>query len=299
MDRFLELQSFRAVVEKGSFVRAAESLGGSKAAVSRRVAELEARVGVRLLNRTTRKVSLTEEGRIFNERAGELLEGLRQAEEELASRGAAVSGALRISAPVSYGMETLAPLWAGFMRKHPEVRLEVELSDRVVDLVEEGFDLAVRIGRLADSGLVARRVAQERLRLVAAPGWAERHGSPRRPKDLTGKPAAIYTLGAFAGDWEFEGPSGEKESGRVEAVAKSNAGDVCAALARSGVCAALQPSFVVEKDLRSGALVELLPGWKGRELGVHAVCPSRKHMAPRVRAMMDYLAEALGGAQRG
>jgi len=184
MDKFLEMQTFASVVDAGSFVRAAEALDMSKAAVSRYVADLEGRLGARLLHRTTRKLSLTEEGRAFHARCKALLGELEEAEAEITASATRASGLVKINVPVTFGILHLAPLWSDFMAANPRVTLDVTLSDRVVDLVDEGYDLAVRIGSLPNSSLVSRKLTSTRMVLCASPAYLKKHGRPKHPADL-------------------------------------------------------------------------------------------------------------------
>ena len=184
MDRFLEMRTFVQVVDTGSFVGAAEPLDMSKAAVSRYVADLEARLGVRLLHRTTRRLSLTEDGEVFYLRCKELLGGLDAAEAEVTARSGDAIGQLRVNAPVSFGILYLAPVWAAFKARHPQVSFDVTLSDRVVDIVEEGFDLAIRITQLQNTSLISRRLASTRMVLCASPTYLARQGTPVHPSEL-------------------------------------------------------------------------------------------------------------------
>ncbi len=291
MDRYTEMQTFVAVVDAGSFVGAADALQMSKTAVSRVVGALEARLGTRLLQRTTRRLSLTPEGALFVERCRELLDGVRDAEAELSTRTGEVIGELRLSAPVTFGLDHLAPLWPAFMARHPRLTLDVTLTDRFVDLVDEGVDLAVRIGQLQASSLVSRRLASTRLVLCASPEYLARHGTPRTPADLAGHTTFAYKLLASGDQWPFEGPDGPLTV-KVNPRMRSNSGDSCcvAALQHQGIV--LQPSFMVSPHLASGALVELLADHRSRELGIHAVWPSRRQLAPKVRLMVEYLAAA-------
>lgn len=286
------MQVFAAVADNGSFVGAAQSLGLSKPAVSRHVAELETRLGVRLLHRTTRRLSLTPEGSAFHVRCKALLADLESAEVEVTQRADRAIGVLKVNVPVSYGVRCLAPWWGRFMALHPQVQLDVTLSDRFVDLVEEGFDLAVRIGRLGDSSLVSRRLGTTRLVLCAAPSYLERHGTPSHPTELVGHHTIGYSLLSDGDQWRFDGPEGAVV---VKVVPRlwSNSGDTCCAVARSGGGLVLKPCFLVADDLASGALQEVLPGWRAPELGIHAVYPSRRHLAPKVRLLVDFLADAL------
>lgn len=291
MDRFLEMQTFNAVVETGSFVAAAELLQLSKAAVSRHVVELEKRLGIRLLHRTTRRLSLTPEGQVFYARGKEVLAELDAVETEVTARRESVSGLLRINAPVTFGITHLAPLWGLFREQHPQVAMDVTLSDRVVDLVEEGYDLAIRIAALETSSLVSRRLTTTRMTLCASPEYLRRHGTPRHPSELSSHQVIAYSYLATRDDWHFDGPEG-----RVVVTTRpwmrTNNGETCraAALAHQGVI--LQPSFLVGEELRRGELVEVLKGYRSGEMGICAVYPSRQHLAPKVRAMVDFLVEA-------
>ena len=194
MDKFGEMRTFAAVVDAGSFVQAADALDISKAAVSRHVADLEQRLGVRLLQRTTRKLSLTEEGRAFYGRCKSLLGELEDAEAEITSKSVQASGLVKINVPVSFGILHLAPLWPAFMAKHPKVSLDVTTSDRMVDLVEEGYDMAVRIARLPSSSLVSRKLASIRLILCASPTYLKKHAKPQHPADLADHAVLSYSL---------------------------------------------------------------------------------------------------------
>lgn len=296
MNKLQQMQVFVAVVEAGSFIRAADALGASKAGVSRHVGELESRLGVRLLNRTTRRLSLTEEGRVFLERCRELLADVDEAEAEIRSRSGAASGLLRVNAPVTFGVRHLAPLWGEFMAAQPNVTLEVTLADRIVDLVDEGYDLAIRIATLPSSTLVSRRLSTTRMALCASPRYLREHGTPRHPAELTGHAVISYTYWSTRDEWHFDGPQGSV-SVRTRPRLHTNSGDTCraAALAHQGVI--LQPTFLVGEDLAAGTLVELMPEYRSIELGVYAVYPTRKHLSPKVRALIEFLAERFGDAR--
>lgn len=297
MDRFEQMRVFAAVVDAGSFVGASGALDMSKAAVSRHVAELESRLKVRLLHRTTRKLSLTPEGEVFHVRCRELLGGVDEAEAEITSHSGEASGLLRINVPFSFGLLHLAPLWVEFMAQHPRVTLDVTLADRVVDLVEEGFDMAVRIARLPNSSLVSRRLTSTRLVLCASPGYLAARGHPSHPADLAQHDVLAYSLFSMGEQWEFTradaaaaGPA--TVSVKVTPRMRTNSGDTCrvAALRHQGIV--LQPTFLVGPDLLAGRLVEVMPAWRSVEMGVYAVYPSRKFVAPKVRLMIDFLVNA-------
>ena len=291
MDRFEEIRVFTGVVDAGSFIGAAGTLEMSKAAVSRYVAELESRLGVRLLHRTTRKLSLTPEGEIFHARCKELLDNLGEAEAEITASSGEASGLLKINVPVTFGLLHLAPLWVEFMALHPKVTLDVTLSDRVVDLVEEGFDMAVRIARLPSSSLISRKLTSTRLVLCASPTYLRERGAPTHPSELAQHDVVAYSLFSMGENWEFDGPDGQV-SVKVSPRMRTNSGDTCrvAALRHNGII--LQPSFLVGRDLLAGTLVEVLPEYRSIELGVYAVYPSRKFVSPKVRLLIEFLVGA-------
>lgn len=291
MDKFQEMRVFAAVVDAGSFVGACDAVAMSKAAVSRHVQDLEARLGVRLLQRTTRRLSLTDEGEVFYARCKDLLANVDEAEAEITSRTGVASGLLKVNAPVSFGIIHLAPLWAEFMARHPKVTLDIALSDRVIDLVDEGFDVAVRIARLPNSTLISRKLASTEIILCASPAYLKEHGTPVHPADLAEHAVMSYSLFSGGDDWEFEGPQGSVTV-KVAPRLHSNSGDTCRAVALRHGGVILQPSFLVGDDLKSGALVRLLPDYRSTTLGVYAVYPTRKHLSPKVRLLVDFLAEA-------
>jgi DNA-binding transcriptional LysR family regulator len=291
MDRFLEMRVFVAVVDAGSFVGGADALQMSKSAVSRVVSELEKRLGVRLLQRTTRRLSLTGEGELFHERCKDLLSGVSDAEAELTRHAGEVLGELRVSAPVTFGLMQLAPLWPAFMAQHPRLVLDVTLGDRLVDLVDEGYDLAVRIAQLPSSSLVSRRLASTRLILCATPSYLRDHEALTHPADLARHPVFAYKLLATGEHWHFDGPEGPIAI-KINPRMRSNSGDTCCAAALQHQGLVLQPSFLVGSYLESGELVEVLPQHRSIKLGIYAVYPSRKQLAPKVRRLVDFLAEA-------
>src|SRR5271166_1659494 len=226
MDKVQEMTSFVAVVDEGSFVAAANVTGQSKAAVSRHVGELERRLGTRLLQRTTRRLSMTAEGQAFYARCKELLAAIDEAEAELTSTRSEPSGLIRVNAPLTFGVLQLAPLWGRFCDENPKVSLDVTLTDRVVDLVEDGFDIAVRISTLPSSTLVSRKLGSTRLLLCASNAYLEKHGVPRKPADLAAHRVISYTYLSTQDEWQFTGPSGT-ENVRINACIHTNNGDTC------------------------------------------------------------------------
>ena len=295
MDALRQLEAFVAVVRAGSYVKGAERQETSKAVLSRQVLELETRLGTRLLNRTTRRLSLTETGAAYFERCVQILDDLREADAAAGATTATARGRLRINAPLTFGNLHLAPLWGEFLKLHPAVELDITLTDRVVDLVEEGFDLAVRIaptGRLPSSSLVARTIADDRIVLCASPGYLRGAPALTHPADLAAHAVMAYAWWSGGDTWQFSGADGATADVTVRPRLRTNSGDTCraAALADQGVI--YQPAFLVGPDLRAGRLVELLSDWHGPTLDIHAVYPSRTHLSGKVRAMVDFLAQA-------
>jgi DNA-binding transcriptional LysR family regulator len=297
MDRFASLRAFVAVVNAGSFARAAERLGLSRAMVSKHVQQLEDRLGARLLQRTTRRLSLTEAGKAFHGRAERLIADLEEAEAAVASEGAAPRGTLRISAPVSFGARWVAPALAGFLAGHDGLAGDLVLNDRIVDLVEEGFDLAIRIARLPDSSLIARKLAPCRVALVAAPAYLKRAGAPRAPDDLARHNCLGYAYAASGDTGRFvRAGGGAPQTVRVRGTLNANNGDALAAASREGLGIAVLPTFLVGEDLRLGRLTCVLDGWEPEALDVNAVYPQNRHLSAKVRAFVDFLAARFGPA---
>ena len=292
MDKFREMEAFVAVVDNGSFVRAADALHSSKAAVSRQVIDLEQRLGIRLLNRTTRKLSVTDEGQLFYQRCTDLLSGLEEAESELRQRRGEPSGHLRVSAPVTFGISYLAALWGNFLQQYPKISMDVSLADRTVDMVEDGFDLAVRISRAPHPTLIARKLAATSMVLCASPGYLARHGVPEHPHDIAGHNVISYTYWSPRDEWEFTTPDGRKETVKTRPRLRANNGDTCVAAALQDQGIVLQPDFLVHEALRDGRLQRLLGNYQTVELGVYAVYSSRRQLPLKLRALIDFLAEA-------
>jgi len=286
-----QVSSFLAVVRAGSFVGAAEATGLSKAAVSRHVAELEESLGVRLLHRTTRRLSLTDDGQRFHARANELAAAMEELEAETASRGGEAMGLLRINAPTTFGNLHLAPLWPRFTAANPKVSLDITLNDRLVDLVDEGYDLAIRITNMASSQLVSRLLATTRIVLCASPGYLALHGTPTQPQELAKHQVLAYRYWSGGDDWRFDGPGGAVTV-RVNPRIRTNSGDTCRAAALEDQGIVLQPDFLVGDDLNRGTLVELMPQYRSVELGIHAVYPSRKHLPMKTRRLVDFLVQS-------
>ncbi len=294
MDRLGAMAVFARVVEMESFSGAARDLGLSKSADSKRVGRLEDRMGLRLLNRTTRRLSLTEAGAAFYQGCRRVVAEAEAAERAVTRLARAPRGRLRVNAPMSFGVRHLAPALPDFMARYPELTVDLALNDRVVDLVEEGFDLAIRIARLADSSLIARRLAPNRLVLCAAPAYLERHGAPRAVADLKGHECLLYSYLAAGGVWRLCGPGGERRL-RVTGRLRINNGDALLAAALGGFGVALLPCFICGQDLRAGRLIHVLPEWSGpADTAIAAVYPASRNLSPKVRVFVDFLAERFG-----
>lgn len=294
MDRLLAMQVFVAVVDAGSFARAADRLGISTTATSRYVGELERHLGARLLQRSTRRLSLTETGGGYYERCRQILGDVDEAEELARGAEANPRGLLRLSVPHTFGLRYLAPLVPGFCERYPDLELEVGFSDRVVDLVAEGIDVAIRIGVELQTSLVARRLAPVRLVLAASPEYVERHGAPAQPSDLRGHNCLTYAYAAFGDTWKFE-KDGIEHSVAARGSFRSNDGDMIRRMTLAGRGISMQPTFLAGDDLRSGALVRLLPEFRVPERSAWAVYLGGARRSARVRAFIDYFVENLGG----
>ncbi|MCX7902053.1 MAG: LysR family transcriptional regulator [Burkholderiaceae bacterium] len=290
MDRFNALQAFVAVVESGSFARAAQRLGTSTSTLSRLIAALERHLGARLLQRTTRKLSLTEAGQAFYERAAQLLSDLQEAEALAASAAAAPRGTLRLTCSHAMAVQRIGPAIATFVARYPEMRFEVSVSDRIVDLVEEGYDLAIRIGHIGSDQLVARRLGIARLLLCAAPAYLQARGVPRAPQDLAAHAALTYAYSPNPRLWRLLDAQGCAHEVRVAGPLHANSGELAVAAAIGGLGIVLQPDFLVDGALRAGALVRVLPDYQGVPADIWAVYPSRRHLSVKVRLFVEHVA---------
>ena len=297
MDRLTAMQVFAQVVETGSFAGAAERLNLSTSAASRHVADLEAHLHARLLNRTTRRVSLTETGRAYYERCVQLLGELQEAEQEAARAAVVPRGTIKLTTSAVFGTRHVAPAIAAFLAEHAEVRFDVSLSERVVDLVEEGFDLAIRIGAAGGQNLVARKLGETRLVPCAAPAYLAARGAPRTPEDLAGHNCFTYEYVTQRGVWRFRDPSGKVRPVRVSGNLHSNSGDFVAEAAVRGAGIAFEPAFIVGPEVRAGRLVPLLQEFTPEPLPIYAVYPSRKHLSAKVRLFVDFLVATYAGTR--
>jgi len=297
MDRFHAIRVFAQVAESGSFTAAADKLGLSATATSRHVADLEAHLHTRLLNRTTRRVSLTESGQAFYERSVQLLADLDEAEQEALRATVVPRGTIKLTTSINFGVRHVAPAIAGFLAAHAEVRFDVSLSDRVVDLVEEGFDLAIRIGAPGSENVVARKLGETRLVPCASPAYLAAHGAPQVPEDLARHNCFTYEYVSPRNLWRFRDPAGGERSVRVKGNLHSNNGDLLAEAAARGAGVVFEPAFIVGPEVRAGRLVPLLQDFEPQAMPIYAVYPSRKHLSAKVRLFVDFLVERFSRAQ--
>jgi DNA-binding transcriptional LysR family regulator len=296
MDRLTEMQAFVTVVDQGGFTDAARKLSVSKSAISKHVAALEDRLGARLLNRTTRRVSATEIGLAFYDRAIRVLSEAEEAEAMVTSMQDAPRGDLRVSAPLSFGLRRVTPAVAGFLKAYPDVTVHMVLDDRFAELVADGFDLAIRIGELADSSLRARRLGQVQLMMAASPDYLARHGTPDTLHDLQEHQLLHYSNSSTGNVWRLNGPNGEERQIRATGRLSVNNGDALMQAALAGIGIATIPDFIIGDALLTGKLVEVLPETRRPPIGVHAVYPPGRFTPPKLRAFIDCLAESFRNA---
>lgn len=294
MDRLTGLAVFVKVVEDSSFAAAARHFGLSPAMVSKHVQALEERLGARLLNRTTRRVSPTEVGSAYYERARQLLAELAEADRAARDLHATPRGVLKVNAPHSFGIRHVGPAVADYLVAFPEVTVDVTLNDRYIDLLEEGVDVALRIGRLADSSLIARRLSPIRMILCAAPAYLARHGAPQHPRDLADHNCLQYTYASARGEWRFTAKDGKDEVVSVGGRLLANSGDILRTALLQGEGIGVQPSFMVGEDVCAGRLVPLLPGYASPEVALYAVYPHGRHLSAKVRSFVDFLVSRFG-----
>lgn len=293
MDTLTSMKVFATVVDAGSFAGASARLDLSRAMVSKHMAHLESHLGTRLLNRTTRRLSLTESGSAYFERCQHILKDMEEAELAATELTSVPRGTLRLTAPLVFGVLHIAPLIADYLAIHPEAKLDFTLDDRNIDLVNEGYDLAIRIGNLAESGLIARRFARDSLVVCGSPEYFRRNGVPRVPEDLAKHSCLGYSYEESVNEWLFSGGDGEHRvsvSGNVRA----NNGDLLRVAALGGAGIIMQPRFLVGADLRAGKLLAVLTQYESRELGIYAVYPSRRFLSAKVRTFIDFLVERFG-----
>lgn len=295
MDRFACISVFVAAVEEGSLVAAGRKFGLSASMAGKYLGGLEAELGVRLLQRSTRSLSITEAGQAYYARCKRILEEFEEANQEASDNAATLRGRLRIAAPVSFGALHMGDLVAGFLAEHDQMMAEVILDDQYTDLHTAGIDVAIRIGRLPDSELVARRLAPCRMVFCAAPSWLALHGTPQAPADLRDAPRLAFSGAVTAGDWSITDAARQVHAIAGPLRAQANNMQLLLSMAVAGLGIAYGPTFAFGPAIAEGRLVQLLPGCVAEELVVQAIYPSARHLPSKVRSFVDYLAGAFAG----
>jgi DNA-binding transcriptional LysR family regulator len=286
---------FAKVVEAESFTAAASSLGMSKSAVSKTISALEDRLGARLLNRTTRRLALTEVGRAFYERCARVVAEAEEAELAVTRLQEVPRGVLRINAPVSFSILHLGPALADFMSRYSELAVEIDAVDRFVDLIEEGYDIAVRIASsLPDSSLIARRITDNEMVICASPPYWDMVGRPVTPRDLTRHTCFTYAYASSPNEWPFVGQNGERLAIRVHGRLHTNNGDLALDAALSGLGVTRLPRFICGPYLAGNRLEQVLQNWMPAPNGIFAVYPHNRHLSAKVRVFVDFLVERFG-----
>lgn len=294
MDRLTSDRMFAAVMELGSFTAAADKLGTTSGQASKLVSRLESALGVRLLNRTTRAVSPTEAGQAYFDRLRPLLDEFDSLDAAVRDVTQAPRGRLRLTAPLTFGGLELSPILNDFARQWPEIELDVSFADRLVNLVDEGFDIAVRVGRPSDSSMITRKLCDARLILVAASDWLDRHGAPQSPQAVSGLPCVIDTNFRDPGRWPFR-QDGQSVAIPVCGRLRFSNAVACLSAAEAGLGLACVPSFVAASALRSGRVQQVLQDFEAEPFGVHVLYPHSRHLAAKVRVLVDFLAERYRG----
>ncbi len=289
MDRLTEMEAFATVVDQGGFTDAARKMGISKSAVSKHVSSLEARLGARLLNRTTRRVSPTEIGLVYYDRARRVLNDAGEADSIVSAMQSAPSGLLRMSVATDFGVSLLSPVLDEFLAAYPEISVNMVLKNRYVELISEGFDLAIRLGELEDSTLRARRITETTQRLIAAPAYFANHGRPARIDDLTEHRLLHYSNQASANVWKITAPSGEERQVRGTGWLTVNDGQSLLNAAIKGLGIAYLPSFLYHGALARGLVEDVIPDLPRTTLGIYAVYPPGRFTQPKVRAFIDFM----------
>jgi len=295
MDKFEDLQAFVAVVEAGTFTAAAERLGLAKSAISRRVSALEERLGVQLLRRTTRVLNVTESGSSFYEHSARILADLDEAEAAVQQEHGELRGTLRVALPLSFGVRHMCKPIAAFAKMHPKVEFDLELNDRRVDLIEEGVDVALRIGHLQDSSYIARRLFHIRTVVCASPQYLSIHGEPKDPVELSQHRCLVYSNLEDPNSWVYEDKDGKQRKVKVQSVLAASSGDFLANAAAHGMGLVIQPTFIASEAIRRGNLVPVLTDYSWPTSPAYAIYPPTRHLSFRVRAFIDFLAGRIAG----
>ncbi|MGD8925816.1 MAG: LysR family transcriptional regulator [Thioalkalispiraceae bacterium] len=295
MAQFEEIQAFIHIVEHGSMTAAAERLGLAKSAISRRLAELEERLGVELFHRTTRRMTLTDSGQSFYERAVRIMADLEEAENAVSQAHQELRGELRIAAPLSFGVMHLGPAIADFQQLHPAIRFDIDFNDRQVDLIREGYDLGIRIANLKDSSLIARKFATMTSVVCASPAYLATSGTPSTLEELSHHTCLTYSYLPAPNQWNFIDQSGQEQIIKVGGGLQSNNGDFLRQAAVAGLGIVRQPTFIAYQSIQRNELVPILQDYAIPNINAHIIYPPTRHLSQRVRAFIDFLVDRFAG----
>lgn len=294
MSELQEIRVFINLVESNSSTKAAEKMGVAISAISRRMKDLETRLGVQLVQRTTRRMNLTEDGKFFYQRCKRLLDDLDEATMEVSRSAKSLKGVIKLSTPLSFGVSHLSPVIAKFMQSHQQIEMNLDMTDRRVDLLEEGVDLAIRIGELDDSSLVARKLAPIRHVVCCSPDLLKKYGPIKQPKDLVNIPALCYANLKTPSRWHYQDPNGKPGSLRMTARLLSTNGDAIRDAAIAGVGVICEPTFIIHKAIEQGRLIPVLQDHVWHKMNLYAVYPNTRNLSTRVRTFIDYMVESFG-----
>jgi len=294
MGQIEDIQVFIKVVDAGGISRAAEQLNLAKSAVSRRLSELEARLKTKLIQRTTRQFNLTEDGRLYYQKAIGLVDSLHELDHSILKNTGELEGQLSLSLPLTFGLLHLTSVVDNFLKKHPKLSMRVELSDNQVNLVEDGIDIAFRIGQLHDSSIQARMIVPIKLQICASPSYLEKGGMPKTLEQLADLDFLEYSI-VNSSEFQITNPKGVKETFVAKSRFQSNNGDLLKSMAVAGHGAVLLPTFVCWRELRSGELISILTDYKIPEIHAYAVYQQNRYLSPAARSFIDYLVECFAG----
>lgn len=295
MNRFENMETFIRVVEAGTISAAADRLGVAKSAVSRRLKELEEHLGVELFHRTTRQMNLTDTGRNFYHQSLRILEDVLEAELSASQAHGTLQGSLKVAVPLSFGLMHLGPAINEFLKAHPHIDFDLDFNDRQVDLMEEGFDLAIRIARLPDSSLIARRLASIQSVVCASPAYLERMGTPQSPEQLSGHHCLVYNLIRDYEHWQLQDADGRMVKVKIRPWLKASNGEFLRDAAVDGLGIVLMPSFIAYREIEQGKLVPLFTDYRCPQIEAFAIYPQTRHLSRRVRAFVDFLVKRFEG----
>ena len=295
MDRFENMNAFVRVVEAGSISAAADRMDVAKSVVSRRLKELEEHLGVELFHRTTRQMNLTDSGRAFYQQSVRILADILEAEHATSQFHGALKGNLKVAVPLSFGLMHLGPAITAFLQTHPDIEFDLDFNDRQVDLLAEGFDLAIRIASLPDSSLIARRLAPIQAVMCASPAYLERMGTPQTPEQLVKHRCLVYNLISNSDNWNVHDTAGQSIKTRIIPYLKASNGEFLRDAAVDGLGIVLLPAFIVYREIERGALVPILTGYHYTQLAAYAIYPQTRHLSQRVRAFVDFLSKRFEG----